>query len=78
MNKEKIIYNNIEYIVSEPGKLVFSKTSYARGFRYNKPFEIVDQLNNCSELSYDFKKGIRNRVSYLYVLIIIYRNLNTI
>lgn len=47
---EIVIYKNKKYTVTNPGELVFSKTRRITKSKDKETFEIVDQLNNCSEI----------------------------
>lgn len=61
---EVISYKGKEYTVTNPGELIYSKTKFVRGCRTDKRFEILDQLNGCSEIKYD-NKECGSRVKYL-------------
>lgn len=64
MITEIVYYKDKMYNVTNPGELVYSTINYVRGCRTDKRFEILDQLNNCSEITYN-KKGCESRVRYL-------------
>lgn len=52
MNKEIITYKNKQYEVTNPGILMYSSTKLSRGKASCRYPEIVDQLDNCSEIPY--------------------------
>lgn len=66
MNKIDVYYKNRKFIVSNPGEILYSKNNIIKKSRGNLIFEIVDQLNDCSELDYN-KKEYSNRIEYLNV-----------
>ena len=57
----EVLYKGTIYKVTNPGQLVYSKIKFVKGCSSFKRYEIVDQLNGCSELNY----GGKGRVSYL-------------
>lgn len=50
MKTEKVIYKGKEYIVYNPGEIIYSTKNYLRYCQTDKRFEIVDQLDECKEL----------------------------
>ena len=61
---EIINYKEKQYEVTNPGEIIYSTTHYLRGCRIDKRFEIVDQLNGCSEIKYN-NSDCSSRVKYL-------------
>ncbi len=54
MKKKKVIYKGKEYIVSCPGRIEYSRTK--RVSPQSKYFQILDQLDDCKELSTSQRK----------------------
>lgn len=60
-DKKEVFYKGIKYTVTNPGKIVYSTAKTVRGCRVDKRPEILDQLNNNSEI----KGHSRVRIKYL-------------
>ena len=64
MKDEIVFYKGKQYTVTCPGTIIYSKTHLVRGLRKDKRFEILDQLNQCSEIKYN-NSDCGSRVKYL-------------
>lgn len=72
--KESVIYKGKEYLVTNPGELMFSTTKYTNSKK--SMFEIVDQLDDCKEITRGRQKYLTDKygISELeYYIIVVLR-----
>lgn len=67
MITEEIEYKGKIYNVTNPGEIIYSTKTLVRGLRTDKRYEIVDQLDGCSEIKFDRKTWQGSRVKYLQI-----------